>query len=147
MGCHALFQRIFLTQDRTCVSCIAGGVFTAELSGKYQYLLLSLHKSIASSHHAPDPWIVLPPAQGTRFPFLRLLESVQPPYPESLHDQVLETRDDFVVHSPLKLLRNHPVLAKHTQLLTLPCPFPHENHSKGCDPPLSWFCLLLLPPS
>lgn len=37
--------------------------------------------------------------------------------------------------SSLKLLRNHPVLAKHTQLLTLPCPLSHENHSKGYDQP------------
>ena len=32
-GCHVLFQRIFLTQGQTpisCVSCIAGGFFTAE---------------------------------------------------------------------------------------------------------------------
>ena len=28
VGCHLLLQGIFLTQDRTQVSCIAGGFFT-----------------------------------------------------------------------------------------------------------------------
>ena len=28
VGCHSLLQGIFLTQDRTLVSCIASGFFT-----------------------------------------------------------------------------------------------------------------------
>ena len=27
LGCHFLLKRIFLTRDRTCISCIAGGFF------------------------------------------------------------------------------------------------------------------------
>ena len=37
MGCNALLQGIFLTQERKpCISCIAGGFFTAEPAGKPQ---------------------------------------------------------------------------------------------------------------
>jgi len=28
VGCHALLQGIFVTQGSTCVSCLAGGIFT-----------------------------------------------------------------------------------------------------------------------
>ena len=68
VGCYALLQGIFPTQDQTCISCIAGGVFTAELPRKSQYLLLNLHKSIESSHHAPDPWILPPSSPRNQVP-------------------------------------------------------------------------------
>ena len=38
-GLPCLLQGIFLTQGPTCISCIAGGFFTAEPLGKPQYLL------------------------------------------------------------------------------------------------------------
>ena len=34
VGCHGLLQDIFPTQDRTQVSCTAGGFFTTESMGK-----------------------------------------------------------------------------------------------------------------
>ena len=36
-GLHVLLQGIFPTQDRTCGSCLAGGFFTTELSGKSEF--------------------------------------------------------------------------------------------------------------
>ena len=47
MGCHFVFKETFQTRDRTlisCISCIAGGLFTTKLLGKphtiYEYAKL-----------------------------------------------------------------------------------------------------------
>ena len=54
VGCHSLLHGIFLTQDWTWVSCIAGRCFTIRVLGKPNDTLKSLNKCLCVKLSQPN---------------------------------------------------------------------------------------------
>ena len=70
-GCHFLLQGVFLTQDWTCVSCIAGRVFTCWAIGElnkggrevgYQAVFTHLRMALCSLSYKGGQWVCVPHA-------------------------------------------------------------------------------------
>ena len=65
VGCHFLLQEIFLTKDRTHISCIAGGFFTTEAAHQAPLSMVFSRQEhwsgvpFPSAEDLPDPGIKL----------------------------------------------------------------------------------------
>ena len=122
VGCHALLQGIFLTQNRTCISCnfcITVGFFTAELPGKS---LLSHFSGVwlcatpeTAAHQAP-------PSLG----FSRQEHWSRLPFPSPMHESEKWKWSRLVVSNP-----QQPRGLQPTRLLCT-WDFPGKSTGVGC---------------